>query len=102
MRKLFDIFTAKRRYFIVKELDMNEVMKMIDESLIVGYFSKYQSRGMTIGHCRWLKDPNLWYVHVDLTTKQWRKLLETCKEKKYNLVIKDVPDRMYFEKHEES
>ena len=83
MNGLFDKFTSKRRDFMVKEDNMVEVLKM------------FPPTEMNIGHAG---ESDLWFVHADITDNQWCNLLEGCANKKYKLVIKDVPNRMYFEK----
>ena len=97
MNKLFDVFTAKRRNFIVKEKYMIEVLKMLDLALLTNRISKCQS-GIYIGNCKWAEQTDSWYIHVELTDKQWRTLLLECKDKHYQLVIKDRDDNMHFEK----
>lgn len=88
MDKLFDRFTGERRQFIVKENDLVEVMNMLNTSILTGCkrsdiaVNKREEAG--------------WFINTDLTKNQWRGLLIECKNKKYQLVIKDDPDRMYF------
>lgn len=94
MMKFFDRFTAKSHYFVVKENDLIEVMKMFSTALFAGYYKG----GMNVGN---LGDHE-WFIQVDLTNNQWRALLVECKNKKYQLVIKEDPDKMYFTKMEES
>ena len=98
MINLFDKFTVKRRYFIVKEKNMIEVLKMIQTALSDGVPTGCAS----VGNCGLAKEPELWFVHVDLTTNKWRTLLKECKNKHYQLVIKESPENMYFEKIKES
>lgn len=102
MLKVFDRFTAKRRYFVVKEKNLVEVMKMFDEAMFISYISKFHTNDMTVGNCRLVGEHDAWFVHVNLTNKQWLVLLKECKEKEYKLVIKDQADKMYFEKSKES
>lgn len=102
MLKIFDVFTSQRRYFIVKEDNLIEILKMVNEAQSGNPFSKYYNNDMTIGNCRWVEEPELWFIHIYLTNNQWNKLLEECKNKNYKLVIKDKENRMYFEKQEGS
>ena len=96
--KLFDKFTSKRRYFVVRESNMIEVFNMIKEAL----YSNDQHNNMSVGNCGWVDEPDKWFVHINLTNLQWRALLNKCKDKHYKLVIEDIPDRMCFTKIEES
>lgn len=98
MIKIIDIFTVKRRCFIVKEKNLIEVMKMFSEAFHAGY----RTDGMTVGNCGWAEETDSWYIHANLTNNQWRELLNKCKENNYRLVIKDNPDNMCFIKIKES
>ncbi len=93
MIKLLDRFTIKRHYFVVKENDLIETMKMLNTALFNGYFKG----GMNVKK----GDEKEWHIQVNLTKNQWEALLVECKNKKYQLVIKDDPDRMYFNKVKE-
>ena len=92
--KLFDRFTVKNRNFVAKESNLIEVMKMFNAALFAGYYRG----GMTVNK----GEEHEWLVQVNLSNYQWRALLEECKNKKYQLVIKDNPDKMYFAKMEGS
>lgn len=94
--KLFDSFTSKKHDFMVKEKDMIEVMNMIQLTLNTGC----RNSSMNIGRCDWGYDSNVWFIHVDLTDDQWNVLLNECKDKKYQLIVKDNPNEMYFTKIE--
>ena len=96
--KLFDKFTVKKRYFVVKEKNMIEVMNMVQSALSAGY----STGGMNVGKSELVEESNLWSIHINLTGNQWRALLESCKGGNYQLVIKDNPDKMYFTKIEGS
>lgn len=98
MIKLFDRFTIKRRQFIVKEKNMIEVLKMFQTALNNGY----RTGGLSVGDCCCAEESDLWYIHTNLTDNQWRGLLEECKNKNYQLVIKNNPNVMYFTKVKES
>lgn len=98
MLKVFDIFTIKRRYFVVEEKNMVEAMRMIQSALSTGYHKE----GMNVGNCGWAEEANKWFIHVNLTNNQWQSLLGECKNKKYQLVIKENPNDMYFTKIEGS
>lgn len=94
MIKLFDGLTVKRRYFMVEDGDMIEVLNMIQSALSVSKPVKV----ISIGGYRSVDERNLWSVCAVLTSRQWRTLLQECKDKHYKLVIKDIPNRMYFER----
>lgn len=94
IKGFFDKFTGKERCFIMKEEQLLEIIKMIDVAL----GDKYFTQGMKVNNCRKANEPDLWSIDVDLTNNQWQTLLSKCKEKKYMLIIKDDPDRMYFKK----
>ena len=98
MINLFDRFTSERRYFVVGEKHLIEVMKMIQTAWTTGSYTG----GMTVGNCGWADEPISWYIHVNLTKKEWCALLKECESRKFQLVIKDVPNRMYFTKVKES
>lgn len=92
--KFFDRFTAKSHYFIVKENNLIEVMKLFNTALFAGYYKG----GMNVSNL----GEHEWFIRVDLTKKQWQALLVECKNKNYQLVIKEEPDKMYFTKVEGS
>ena len=98
MIKLFDRFTIKKRHFIVKEKDTIEVLKMIQSAKTEGYYAGC----MNVGNCGWAEESDSWFIHVSLTDIQWKELLKECKDKKYQLVIKENPEDMYFVKIEGS
>ena len=98
MLKLFDVFTIKKRQFIVKEKDMLEVLKMFQTALADGY----RTGGLSVGDCGCAKETDLWYIHTSLTDNQWKGLLNGCKNNNYQLVIKNSPNVMYFTKVKES
>lgn len=98
MKKIFDRFTVKKRYFIVREGNMIEAMNMIKNATSNGYYTG----SMSVGNCRWADESDLWFIHMYLTNKQWRILLGLCEANKYQLVIKNNPYDMYFTKIEES
>ena len=99
MMKIFDKFVFQRRYFVVMESEMIEVVKMVQLALMDGYC---RDSSMSIGNCGWANEPDAWFIHVTLSKHQWRTLLRECKNKKYQLVVKEEPDNMYFTKLEES
>ena len=94
MIKIIDVFTRKSRHFIVKEMNMVEVMTMIDLAKGAGY----DMDDMSVSNCNFTDKPGYWFINIKLTKNQWGTLLKECKEKQYHLVIKDDPDRMYFTK----
>ena len=94
MMKLFDSFTGGSRDFIVKESDLIELMNMLDSALTASYFKG----GITVRKAK----SNCWNIDAFLTKNQWRAFLVDCKSKKYHLVIKDEPNKMYFVKGKES
>ena len=96
--KVFDVFTVKSYQFMVKENSMVEIMNMIQSAKSVGY----RTDGMSVGDCGLAEETGHWYINTNLTTNQWCALLECCKNKKHQLVIKDDPNRMYFTKVKES
>lgn len=96
--KLFDVFTIKKRNFIVKEKDMIEVLNMIQSGKSEGYCTGQ----INVGNSGSTEGTDLWFIHVYLTDKQWKGLLIECKNKKYQLVIKENPNDMYFTKMEGS
>lgn len=98
MFKIFDAFTAKSYQFMVKETSMVEVMNMIHSAKA----TNYHADGKYVGDCGIADETNHWFINTNLTSKQWYALLEECKIKKYQLVIKDDPSRMYFTKVKES
>ena len=97
IKEIFDRFTVKERHFIVEEKNMIEVMKMVQSAKSNGYYTG----AMEVGNCGWAKEPNAWFIHTNLTKLQWGALLQDCKNKKYQIVIKE-PDNMYFTKIEGS
>lgn len=98
MLKIIDMFTIKRRCFIVKEKNLIDVLKMFQAAFHAGY----HANDMSVGNCGWAEESDSWYIHTNLTNNQWRALLEGCKENNYRLVIKDNPDNMHFVKIKES
>ena len=96
--KIFDCFTVEERHFIVKEKNLIEVMKMIQLALSNGY----RTGNMSVGNCGCAEESDVWFIHVSLTNNKWRMLLKECKDKKYQLVIKEDPNDMYFTKIGES
>lgn len=96
MLKIFDVFTTKSYHFIVKEINMVEIMNMVHSAKSVSYDADI----IFVGKCRMEDETNLWFIDTNLTTNQWCALLEECKKNKYTLIIKDDPNRMYFAKTE--
>lgn len=94
MIKLFDVFTVRNRHFIVEERDLIKLMTMIHNARQTSYYKDF----MSVGNCAWADEPKSWFVSINLTTNQWCDLLKQCIDNKYQFVIKEHPDRMYFTK----
>lgn len=94
MIRIFDSFTSKEYDFIVEEKDMVEMMKMIRTSKSIGC----RTDMIFVGNSKSDEESNHWFINTNLTTNQWCEFLKQCEERKYQLVIKDDPNRMYFTK----
>lgn len=88
----------KRHFLIVEEADVMTLLKVLDEikrgsSLFTVYMD------MEIGNCGWAEEPTKWFVHFDVTNKQWRKVIENLETQNYQIVLK-WDDNNYLEKKE--
>jgi len=98
MLKVFDRLTIKKHCFVVRKEDLIEIMSMIQRSIFTNYFTE----SMAVRNGGKDVETDNWIINVNLTNLQWKAMLQECKEKKYQLIIKDDPDKKYFTKVKES
>lgn len=102
----YDKFTSKEYKFEVNQENSNEVIEMIyqlgDNTKLLkqGDYTKELTIKLYLNRDI-LSNEVLYYgIEVNLTDKEWNKLLTECEEHNYQLIIKKNHDQMCFTKIE--
>lgn len=98
-----DKFTMKGLEFTVDQNNSDEVINMIYHSIDNTNILKPKkyNRELILTVCDYNDDNILMYkIKVELSDREWCNLLKQCKDKSYQLIIKQNHDEMYFSKIE--
>lgn len=99
----YDKFTSKELHFTVEKEYGEEIIEILSMSTNNGsIFSQgYKPRDFTL-QVLYENEKTIYNITINMTDKEWYNLLKLCKEKKYQLIVKDKYDEIYFSKIKES
>lgn len=95
MFNVFGSFIQKRRYLVTEEANVMDIVKVIDQ---IKRTSKIHTMmNMELGNCDWKDEPDMWFIHFDVTDRQWRKAMGMTDELGYQIVLRN-DDKLYLTK----
>ncbi len=80
MKKLLDRLLAKRRYLVIDEAHLKDVLVIIDRH------TPSRHKTMSIGNCGWANEITKWFIHMNATETTWARIAEDIKRCKFDTV----------------
>ena len=82
---LTEFLIGERRKLIVDYCNVMLVAQAISMAKYNGRKSAFTN--VRFGQCGWPNDPSKWYIHFDMTNKQWRKFIDILERSEHSIVL---------------